>query len=108
DTGRILDCPGGASGFTAHACARGATAVAADPVYARRVAELEVLGVREAARGTAHSAAGSQRYCWDFFGGVDGHRRERETSARIFGTDIRAHPGRYIAASLPALPFAAA
>ena len=32
--GSVLDCPGGAAGFTATACARGVDARAVDPVYA--------------------------------------------------------------------------
>lgn len=104
--GAILDCPGGGSGFTAGARAAGAAAVAADPVYATPVAELAARVLAETDRGSIHTAAGFDRYNWDFYGDVDGHRRVRRESAQVFAADLRAHPERYVAASLPALPFA--
>jgi len=39
-TGRVLDCPGGGSSFTATARARGVDALAVDPVYAQPAGRL--------------------------------------------------------------------
>jgi hypothetical protein len=104
--GDILDCPGGGASFTARAAALGARAVAVDPVYVTPGADLARLVVAETKRGSAHTAAGADRYVWDFFGDIDGHRDIRQRSAHVFAADLRGHPDRYLAAALPALPFA--
>ncbi len=81
-------------------------AVAADLVYAMERDELARLVIAETERGTAHSVAGSDRYDWSYYGGPAGHRAMRQESARTFAADVAAHPARYVAAALPALPFA--
>jgi SAM-dependent methyltransferase len=103
--GSVLDCPGGGSGFTAEAAARGAHAVAVDPVYALPAAELARLALREPDRGSAHTGAAPDRYRWDFHGDLAGHRAIRTASAEAFAADLAAHPGRYVAGALPGLPF---
>jgi Methyltransferase domain len=104
-TGAVLDCPGGGSSFTARASAVGMTALAADPVYARPAEPAGRLAVAETQRGSAHTAAGADRYVWDFYGDIDGHAAIRRASAEIFADDIIAHPDRYVPAALPELPF---
>lgn len=104
-SGSVLDCPGGASSFTACANRAGASAIAADPVYARPRHSLPALVMAEAERGSAHTAAGADRYLWDFHGGPGGHARIRRASAETFSRDLIAHPARYVPASLPRLPF---
>jgi hypothetical protein len=101
----VLDCPGGGSSFTAQANQAGASAIAADPVYARSGDSLAALVMAETQRGRAHTAAGSGRYVWDFYGDLDGHERVRRLSAEAFSRDLIAHPARYVPASLPRLPF---
>jgi hypothetical protein len=105
-TGAVLDCPGGGSSFTARANAAGMMALAADPVYARPAEQAGRLAVAETQRGSAHTAAGADRYVWDFYGDIDGHAVVRRASAEIFAGDIVAHPDRYVPAVLPDLPFA--
>lgn len=104
-TGLVLDCPGGASSFTALANQAGASAIAADPVYAQARDSLATLVATEIQRGSAHTAAGADRYVWDFYGDLDGHARVRRVSAGAFSRDLIAHPARYVPASLPGLPF---
>jgi hypothetical protein len=106
-TGAVLDCPGGGSSFTAQASATGMMALAADPVYARPAEEVGRLAVAETQRGSAHTAAGADRYVWDYYGDIDGHAAIRRASAEIFATDIAARPDRYVPAALPELPFTA-
>lgn len=104
-TGRVLDCPGGGSGFTVGAVARGCDAVAVDPVY---VHPHDLLAARlrdELDRGRIWASTHADRYVWDFYGGVDGHTRTREVAAQEFLTDLAAHPEHYRAAALPDLPF---
>jgi SAM-dependent methyltransferase len=105
--GDILDCPGGGASFTARAAAiDGVRALAVDPVYTTPGADLARLVIAETERGSLHTAAGADRYRWDFFGDIDGHRRIRRHSARLFARDLLSNPHRYVPAALPALPFA--
>jgi len=105
--GDILDCPGGASGFTAEAAnLTGVRPLAVDPTYAMPHGELAALAVAENDRGNAHTIAGTHRYVWDFYGDATGHHRIRQVSAELFGADLIANPERYVAAALPSLPFA--
>jgi len=104
-SGPVLDCPGGGSSFTAQANQAGASAIAADPVYAQPRDSLAMLVMAEIQRGSAHTAAGADRYVWDFYGDLDGHARVRRMSAEAFSRDLIAHPFRYVPASLPGLPF---
>jgi hypothetical protein len=104
-SGSVLDCPGGASSFTAGANQAGASAIAADPVYARPRPALAALVLAEVERGSAHTRAGADRYVWDFYGDPGGHERVRRASAEAFAGDLTAHPARYVTASLPHLPF---
>ncbi|PXX61465.1 hypothetical protein DFR70_10823 [Nocardia tenerifensis] len=103
--GRILDCPGGAASFTAEANALGADVTAADPVYARPPDNLRDLAIAETDRGSHWATAHSARYRWDWYGSPQRHREIRHAAARRFGADLSAHPGRYVAAALPSLPF---
>jgi hypothetical protein len=102
--GSVLDCPGGASSFTAEACARGATAAAVDPVYATDPHWLAQHAVDEVLRGNRHTARSVGSYVWTFFTDIEDHRLRRTESAERFGADLLAHPDRYIAAALPDLP----
>lgn len=103
--GRVLDCPGGGASFTATARAQGADVVAVDPFYAiphdKLIAQLEV----ELERGAVWAQERADAYEWAFHGDPTGHSRLRRESARLFAADLRAHPDRYVAASLPSLPF---
>ena len=103
--GRLLDCPGGGSSFTATAAARGIDAVAVDPVYATLPERLSDRLDHELARGTRWAEANADRYVWDFYGDVAGHARVQADSGRLFTRDLARHPGRYVAAALPSLPF---
>ena len=103
--GRVLDCPGGGSSFTATLWEQGGDAVAADPVYAAPAAELIDRLDGEVRRGSAWATAHAHRYVWDFYGDPAGHARMREGSARLFGKDLLRRPDRYMTAALPDLPF---
>ena len=104
--GAVLDCPGGASSFTVQANELGARAIAVDPVYAMPISELRQLAMDEPDRGSAHTAAATNRYRWDFYRDLEGHRAIRQRAASLFSDDLEVHPERYVPASLPVLPFA--
>jgi hypothetical protein len=103
--GRVLDCPGGASSFTVEASYLGNHVTAVDPVYAMPTSALQELVMAQPDRGSSHTAAGIDRYVWDFYGDIEGHRQMRKRSATLFARDAEAHPERYVPASLPNLPF---
>jgi hypothetical protein len=104
--GRVLDCPGGGASFTATAWARRIRATAVDPVYATPRRNLADRLAGELARGSAWATVNADRYVWDFYGDLAGHARTRATSARAFVSHLLAQPQAYVAAVLPALPFA--
>ena len=101
---RVLDCPGGPSSFTAEACAAGAHAVAVDPLYAHGPDELaarceaDIQGTIAAMKshGGAYADLDLARYA-----------DEKRAALRGFLADYPAGraAGRYVAASLPSLPF---
>lgn len=103
--GKLLDCPGGASSFAAIANERGTRVTAGDPVYALPTPGLRAPVKGESDRGSAHTMAGVDRYRWDFYGDPEVHREMRTSSAAQFSRDVERHPDRYVAASLPLLPF---
>lgn len=104
--GNVLDCPGGASSFTAEATGRGARVTAVDPIYALPRPLLRRHAIAEQARGSAHTQAGHGRYLWDFYGDSQGHQEMRRQGAVWFAADLDRHPERYVAAALPCLPVA--
>lgn len=104
-SGRVLDCPGGGSGFTATARARGVDALAVDPVYALPADRLAARMAGELARGTRWVEAHRDRYVWDHHGSPAGLAALRAASAELFARDLRAAPERYVPGALPGLPF---
>ena len=107
--GPLLDCPGGAAAFAAEARALGCEVVAVDPGYAlgpRRLAELAAAGRdtmagairRDPAHHLPRGAHGRRR--------PDKYLRSWDRARRLFAADAAAHPGHYLAAALPRLPFA--
>ena len=105
---RILGVGDGPASFNAQWSALGGQAVSVDPIYAfsrsmiqRRVDETYRLVV-EQTRASAH------RFVWDRFADADDLGRARLEAAAVFLADFERgrEDGRYIAASLPALPFA--
>ena len=102
----VLDCPGGASDFAATVTARGGSALAVDPVYGLDQAELATLARSEADRSNRHVAENRESYHWDFFADPDAHALERIAAVDRFLSDRQRSPDRYVAASLPELPFA--
>ncbi|GAB2738478.1 methyltransferase domain-containing protein [Kitasatospora kifunensis] len=104
--GPVLDCPGGAAALVAEARALGCRVLAADPAYAEPGAEL--LARAEAARQTMARAmpAAPARYLSPRHLPYEKYLRSWDRARRLFAADRAAHPGDYVAAALPALPFA--
>ncbi|MGW3226930.1 hypothetical protein [Kitasatospora sp. NPDC001095] len=103
---RILDCPAGAASFVAEAGRLGVDAVAVDRQYAEHREELGVLVERETAFKRELLVKETAGYVWSWYADADDMIRRWTANARAFGADIAARPERYVAGSLPALPFA--
>lgn len=103
---RVLDCSAGASSFVARLCRQGVDAVAVDPAYELprdQLAEVAAAGLRD---GNAIAASFPGRFTWRWYGSVEAREKMRSRALAEFVLDLAEHPERYVAASLPALPFA--
>ncbi|MEU9044999.1 MULTISPECIES: methyltransferase domain-containing protein [unclassified Kitasatospora] len=103
---RILDCPGGAASFVAEAGRRGIDAVAVDRQYAHHREELGLLVERETAFKRDLLEKETAGYARTWYADADDMVRQWTANARDFRADIAARPDRYVAGSLPELPFA--
>lgn len=104
---RVLDCGGGPASFTADWAAEGRDVVAADPLYAGDSDGIRAAFEDSADRMARGLAAERERFVWDFYGSAEALMELRRTALDRFLADRDAAPARYVAAGLPALPFAA-
>ena len=104
---RFLDCGGGPASFTAEVVARGGNAIATDPIY--EVSGADIRARFEEVAPTIIKQVDDDRdvWCWDFFGDPAGLLAFRRRALEGFLADFDAgrESGRYVAASLPSLPF---
>lgn len=100
---RVLDCPGGPGSLAALLAAAGMEVIACDPLYALSNAELRQRTLDDLALSLRKSETSSMlRSGFD----LEPVRRSHLDSLETFLADREAHPERYLAASLPELPFA--
>lgn len=103
---KILDCPGGAAGFTSALNRLGGDVTACDMAYFDREAEqLAGIVAAETSRGNQYIRAHSEHYDWTFFADPEEHLRVRLGATKDFAADIKRNPHSYVAGRLPALPF---
>lgn len=104
--GPVLDVGAGPSSFTGELCARGGKGLAADPIYAE--ANAAIAAGFEAARAPMRKAMleAKERFNWKTYGSESAVETLREEALQAFMADRARAPERYVAASLPALPFA--
>ncbi|MFE7528975.1 methyltransferase domain-containing protein [Kitasatospora sp. NPDC057542] len=103
---RVLDCPAGAASFVAEAGQRGVDAVAVDRQYAEHREELGLLVERETEFKRERLVKETVGYARAWYADADDMIRQWTANARAFRADIAARPERYLAGSLPELPFA--
>ena len=106
--GRILGCGDGPASFNAEATARGARVTSCDPIYSL---DGDVIRRRfdECAEPLmAQVRATPQHYVWTVHRDPDDLLRNRRHAMETFLADYESgqRRGRYVAAALPALPFA--
>lgn len=106
--GPVLDIAGGGSSFTATLHERGIDACAADPLYGNLTDEVLAVAAREIDVSSTKIAERAGVFDWGFYGTPEKHRSIREQSLALFAEDFRRPDAaeRYVAASLPNLPFA--
>jgi SAM-dependent methyltransferase len=101
----VLDCCAGGASFTAEAAERGVDAVAVDPAYELPTAELVDTVRRSLPAGAAIVDEYAASFVWTWYGDPQ-HRDElRIEAADRFLQDVSIAPERYVAGSLPELPF---
>lgn len=104
---RVLDCPSGASSFTAEGVRRGHDIRACDLLYSLGHAELLDKACADTAYALEQAHKVEDLYDWGFYGSAKAHGEERLRALMKFSAGFRegAGKGRYIAAELPRLPF---
>jgi hypothetical protein len=106
-SGRILGCGDGPASFNAEAAARGHTVVSCDPLYACPATEIERRVQDCYADLITQVRRNLDAFVWQEFADPDALGRCRLAAMRCFVADFETgkSEGRYVAASLPRLPF---
>lgn len=104
---RILGCGDGPASFNAEATERGYKATSCDPVYQFKVEEIRRRIDHVYPEIMAKMEQGACDYIWDSLGSVEqlGNVRMKAMSRFLSDFDSGYGQGRYVSASLPALPF---
>lgn len=104
---KILDCAAGTASFMAEATAKGYDVIACDPMYEQSADVLRQTAMDDIEHVMKRLMATKDDFNWDFYGDLEGRRRNAEKGFTRFIEDYTATDGknRYIKASLPKLPF---
>ena len=104
---RILDCPGGASSFTAEARALGADSIALDPTYGKAPTEFAGIGRDQIALSDDWFRSNPQLFLPAGRGdaNISAIIAARHHALDLFLSDYENEPERYVAGQLPFLPF---
>jgi hypothetical protein len=103
----VLDVAAGPSSFVAEACARKIDAVAVDPLYGTAPEALAAQVGRDYDRMFAQMRAKPRMFRYKSFPSIDAAELDRRGAAQRFINDYSSQfaYGRYVAGSLPRLPF---
>jgi cation transport regulator ChaB len=101
----ILDCCAGGSSFTAEAAARGVDAVAVDQAYELPTPDLVDTVRRSLPAGAQIVDQHAASFVWHWYGDPGRKDELRIEAADRFLQDVSVAPERYVAGSLPELPF---
>lgn len=106
--GPVLDCPAGASSFTAEAGRRGVQATACDILFDRPLDLLVGKGRKDVEYIYDKVEERSHLFTWDYYRDRDGLVSYRNRALELFAEDYARglDEGRYVHAELPSLPFA--
>lgn len=101
---RVLDVASGVSSFTAEASAEGLDCTAADPIYGLENESIRTQCEQDLDE-VVRSLHGLDTYKWEFYKNPNHMRGFRERAYRTFLEDRCCRSNRYLASSLPRLPF---
>lgn len=106
--GPVLDCPAGASSFTAEASMAGIDITACDILYDRDIDSLAERGRKDIGHIYHKVKEVSHLFTWNYYKDIDNLMFFREAALDIFIDDFGngLEEGRYRYAELPDLPFA--
>ncbi len=107
---RIIGCADGPASFNAHMARRGYQMVSCDPLYQFTTTQIEARIEATYQNVIGQTCANQAHFVWNVIQSIDELGAVRLSAMREFLADF-AHgkkQGRYIAAELPALPFATA
>lgn len=104
---RILDCPAGASSFTAEAYLKGIDVTACDIMYNHHADKLFEKGKEDIRHVFEKFDEASHLYKWGYYKDKNDVMSRRKNALELFIYDFRKGPAakRYVHAELPALPF---
>ncbi|KPV39596.1 SAM-dependent methyltransferase [Thiohalorhabdus denitrificans] len=105
----ILDCGGGPAVFNAELTRQGGRVISADPVYAFTAGAIRARIDEVVPEMVVQLRRNREKFRWDRSGSPEELVALRRTAMEAFLADYPAglREGRYVAASLPGLPFAA-
>jgi len=109
--GRIIGCGDGPAAFNAEATRRGSRVVSCDPLYRWTRGDIERRIAATAPQVIEQTRRNADEFVWGpLFASVDdlGAQRQRAMAEFLADYDAGKAAGRYVDASLPALPFASA
>jgi len=106
--GRILGCGDGPASFNASASRRGTRVVSCDPIYRFTATDIHRRLDETYEQVLQQTRQNQQEFVWTSIASVEELGRVRMSAMNAFLEDYRlgASAGRYVAAQLPALPFA--
>jgi hypothetical protein len=107
-SGRTLGCGDGPASFNAEAAAAGLSVVSCDPTYTLAAEEIRLRVERGYDAVVSQVKLHPERFVWDYFRDPDDLGRRRLAALHLFLDDFARgkREGRYVAATLPRLPFA--
>jgi hypothetical protein len=106
-SGRLLDCPGGASSFALEAAQKGYGVTACDILYDNSATDLFEKGKKDITHVFEKFDEVSHLYTWDYYRSKQEVMELRSKALELFVEDFSgcSAEGRYIPARLPHLPF---
>src|SRR5689334_883641 len=105
-SGRLLGCADGPASFNAEAAERGADVVSCDPIYQYTAVEIASRVDEVFATMLAQTRENVDGFVWRHFDSVPALGVTRRAAMNRFLADYGQSRHRYVAASLPDLPFA--
>ncbi|MBT2757690.1 SAM-dependent methyltransferase [Mesobacillus foraminis] len=102
---KILDCPAGACSFTAVGSQMGLNVTACDIAYDHAIEDMENKGLKDIQHTMEQLRQVKENYIWDYFNDIEDLRNHRLSALNDCAKDWKKSRERYIAATLPFLPF---